>query len=196
MVDAAAPLRRMTLEEWVGLGEDEPGELVDGVLEEEEVASWAHELTVSWFIRALGAWIVPRGGFVLGSETKLAISPTRGRKPDVIVFLSAASLPARRSSATGVAPDIGIEVVTPTPRDGRRDRVEKKPDYAEFGVRQYWIVDPELQTLEILARGADGRFVELLAASEGTHVVPELEGLALDLDALWAELQRWPDGPG
>ena len=196
MVDAAAPLRRMTLEEWIGLGEDEPGELVDGMLEDEEVASWAHELTVSWLIGTLRAWIVPRGGFVLGSETKLAISPTRGRKPDVVVFMSAASLPARRSSATGVAPDIVIEVVTPTPRDGRRDRVEKKPDYAAFGVRQYWIVDPELQTVEILAREPEGRFVELLAASRGTHAVPELEGLVLDLDALWAELHRWPDAPG
>lgn len=193
MADLATPLRRMTLDEWIGLAEDEPGELVDGVLEAEEVASWAHELVVSWLIGTLRAWVVPRGGFVLGSETKLAISSTRGRKPDVVVFLSATSLPARRSSVSRTAPDIVIEVVTPTPRDGRRDRVEKKPDYAAFGVRHYWIVDPELQTLEILARGDDGRFVEVLAASEGKHEVSDLDGLTLDLDALWAELSRWPD---
>jgi Uma2 family endonuclease len=69
MVDPATTPRMLTLEEWAALDEDVPGELVDGVLEEEEVASWAHELVVSWLIRLLGGWIVPRGGFVLGSET-------------------------------------------------------------------------------------------------------------------------------
>jgi Uma2 family endonuclease len=184
----------MTLEEWAALDEDDPGELVDGVLEEEEVASWAHEIVVSFLIGLLRGWAVPRGGFVLGSETKLGISARRGRKPDVVVFLSTERLPGRRSSITQVPPDIVIEVVTPTPRDGRRDRVEKKPDYASFGVRQYWIVDPELRTVEILARREeDGRFVEILAESFGSHTVKDLPGLMLDLDALWAELDRWPD---
>jgi Uma2 family endonuclease len=183
----------MTLEEWASLDEDEPGELVDGLLEEEEVPSWAHEIVVSWLIGVLRAWLVPRGGYVLGSETKLAISGKRGRKPDVVAFLPSRALPKRRSSVTRIAPDIVIEVVTPTPRDGRRDRVEKKPDYASFGVRQYWLVDPELRTMEILARGDDGRFVEILAESSGTHAVPGLDDLSLDLDALWAEVESWPD---
>lgn len=64
----------MTIDEWAALDEDEPGELVDGRLEEEEAASWAHEIVVSWLIGVLRAWVVPRGGFALGSETKLAIS--------------------------------------------------------------------------------------------------------------------------
>ena len=195
MVNRATPLRSLTLEEWGALDEDESGELVDGHLEEEEVPSWAHELVVSWLIRILGAWIVPRGGFVVGSESKLAISAKRGRKPDVVVLFAGASLPKRRSSMTRIPPDIVVEVVTSTPRDGRRDRVEKKPDYASFGVRQYWIVDPELRTLEVLARGDDGRFVEVLAASTGKHLVSGCDGLELDLDALWAELDRWPDTP-
>jgi Uma2 family endonuclease len=195
MPGSASPLRHMTLEEWAALDEDDPGELVDGVLEEEEVASWAHEIVVSFLIGLLRGWAVPRGGFVLGSETKLGISARRGRKPDVVVFLSTERLPGRRSSITQVPPDIVIEVVTPTPRDGRRDRVEKKPDYASFGVRQYWIVDPELRTVEILARREeDGRFVEILAESFGSHPVKDLPGLTLDLDALWRELDRWPDG--
>jgi Uma2 family endonuclease len=54
----------MSVEAWAALSEDEPGELVDGHLEEEEVPTWAHELVVSWLIRVLGAWLVPRGGFV------------------------------------------------------------------------------------------------------------------------------------
>jgi len=73
----------LSVEAWFALDEDVEGELVDGGLVEEEAASWAHELVVSWLIRILGAWIVPRGGFVLGSETKLVVSARRSRKPDV-----------------------------------------------------------------------------------------------------------------
>lgn len=189
----AVPKPRVTLEEWAALDEDEPGELVDGRLEEEEMASWAHEIAVSWLVRVLGAWIAPQGGFVLGSETKLGISAERGRKPDVVVFFPGTRLPPRRASVARTPPDIVIEVVTATPRDGRRDRIDKKHDYAAFAVKQYWLVDPELRTVEILARGDDGRFVELLAESKGTHSVTGCEGLSLDIDALWAEVDRWPD---
>jgi Uma2 family endonuclease len=183
----------MTLDQWAALAEDEPGELVDGRLEEEEAATWAHELVVSWLIGMFRIWIVPRGGFVLGSGTKLAIAPARGRKPDVVVFFGARALPPRRAPMTKSPPDIVVEVVTATPRDARRDRVEKKPDYASFGVGQYWLLDPEARTLEVLARGSDGRFVEVLAAASGAHEVSGCEGLVVDLDALWAELDRWPD---
>lgn len=45
----------------------------------------------------------------------------------------------------------------------------------------------------MLALGADGRFIGALSASEGAHPIPGHEGLTLDLDALWTELDRWPD---
>ncbi len=191
-VGAASP-ESMTVEQWAARDEDASGELVDGHLEEEEVPTWTHELVVSWLIRMLGGWIVPRGGFVLGSEGKVAISGRRGRKPDVALFFPGRALPPRGASLSRLPPDIVIEVVTPTPRDQRRDRVDKKKDYASLGVRQYWLLDPVARTFEVLERGADGRFVEVLCVAQGAHDVPGCDGLCLDLDALWAELARWPD---
>lgn len=176
----------LSVETWAALDEDIGGELVDGHLVEEEVASWAHEITVSWLIHALRSWLVPRGGFVLGSETKLAIDASRGRKPDVLAYFG----PRSRSGAASLPPDIVVEVITATPRDQRRDRVEKKRDYATLGVGQYWLVDPEAHTVEILLRHIDGRFLEVLSAAEGTHYVPGCDGLRLDLDALWAEVDQ------
>lgn len=182
----------ITLEEWVALDEDEPGEVVDGHLEEEEVPDYVHEVLISLLTRLLGNWAVPRGGLVGGSGGKFAVAKRRGRKPDLTVYVPGSTLPTRRGLIR-VPPDIAVEVVSPTPRDARRDRVEKVDDYARFGVRWYWIVDPELRSLEILELGADGRYVHALGASVGVvDPVPGCEGLALDLDELWAAVDRLP----
>lgn len=183
-----APMRTaLTVESWVALEEDVEGELVDGRLAEEEVPSWEHEVVVAWLMHVLRAWVRPRGGFVLGSETKLVIAPGRGRKPDVVAFFGGR---ARHGSPAHLPPDIVVEVITATPRDQRRDRVEKKADYAALGVGQYWLVDPVARTLEILVHHASGCFLEVLAAAEGTHEVPGCEGLRIDLDALWNEVDH------
>lgn len=185
-IPAPAPAL-LTVESWAALDEDVEGELVDGRLVEEEAPSWEHEIVVSWLIDVLRAWIRPRGGFVLGSETKLAIAPGRGRKPDVVAY---SGVRARSGSAAHLPPDIVVEVITATARDQRRDRIDKKADYAAFGVGQYWLVDPVARTLEVLVRCTDGRFLEVLAVAEGAHEVPGCDGLRLDLDALWSEVDQ------
>lgn len=180
----------MSLAEWAALPEDEGGELVDGRLVEEEVTDAVHEDAVSWLNALLRAWAVPLGGFVLGSEAKYAVRAERGRKPDLSMFLPKGAVPPRRGLIRR-APDVMVEVVSPTPRDVRRDRIEKLDEYAAFGVRFYWILDPEMRTFEVFALGDQGRYARALGASGGrVDAIPGCEGLTMDLDALWAELDR------
>jgi Uma2 family endonuclease len=182
--------RRMSVAEWALLPDGEPGELVDGRLVEEEVASGVHELIVGWLIFVLTGWVDAREGFVFGSDLKFAVAPEQGRKPDVTVFFAGSPLPPAEG-VVEVPPDIAVEVVSPSPKDDRRDRVEKPDEYAAFGVRWYWIVDPQLRSLEIHARGADGRYALALAATAGViEAVPGCEGLRLDLGRLWARVDR------
>ncbi len=184
------PSRKLTLREWGQLDEDMEGELVEGVLEEEEVASYIHETVVAWFLVALSLWAKRRGGKVYGSEAKLAVGPRQGRKPDVSVYAKGA-LPSGRDNVARVAPYIVIEVLTPTPRDERRDRVEKVRDYARSGARYYWLADPSFRTLEILERNRRGRYELVLSRSGGRgEGIPGCPGLKLDLDELWREVEE------
>jgi len=189
LAESPAP-PELSLDEWFALPEDEPGELVNGRLEEEEVPDYLHELLVMLLGRLLTDWTFPQGGLVAGSDAKFAVSSRRGRKPDLTVYLPGGRRPPARGLIR-VPPDVAIEVVSPTPRDGRRDRVEKLADYAAFGVAWYWLVDPQLRSLEILQLDAQGRYLHVLGASTGTlQQIPGCEGLTLDLDALWAAIDE------
>jgi Uma2 family endonuclease len=177
--------------QWAALAEDEPGELVDGYLAEEEVPDALHELAVTWLIHTLRSWL-QSGGVVLGSDLKLQLGPRTGRKPDVVLYLPGSPLPSRRGPIT-TPPDLVVEVVSPCPRDERRDRVEKMGEYASFGVRYYWLVDPTLGSFEIFEL-VSGRYARAAAATSGALTsVPGCDGLRLDLDALWTELAQLPD---
>ncbi len=176
----------MTLEQWADMDEDEPGELVDGQLEEEEVPNHAHEAVVAWLLAKLHAWASPRRAPVVGSEHKLAVSDKRGRKPDVSMYAPGTRL--GRGSLSRTPPDLVVEVLSPRPRDVRRDRRDKRAEYARFGVRLYLLVDPATRLVELFEMGPDGRYVYDISASEGKLELPGCEGLVLDLDELWSEV--------
>src|SRR5438067_525282 len=121
----------MTLAEWGALPDEVSGELVDGRLEEEEVTTPGHDVLSSYLLAFFFAWVDPRGGLVFVPDRKYAVSSRRGRKPDVSVFLAARQF-KWSDRVTATPPDIAIEVVSPSPRDARRDRVDKAREYARF----------------------------------------------------------------
>ncbi len=92
-----------------------------------------------------------------------------------------------RGSLSRTPPQLVVEVLSPRPRDVRRDRLDKRSEYARFGVKLSLLVDPEVRLLELFELGADGRYVLDASASGGKMTLPGCEGLELDLDALWAE---------
>src|SRR5215467_3555756 len=76
-------------------------------------------------------------------------SELSGVIPD-IVFISKDRLAeiASGEKITG-SPDLVIEIVSPGAGNERRDRVAKRQLYGKHGVREYWIVDPYLRSVEV-----------------------------------------------
>jgi len=181
--------RSMSVEEWLNLPEDHEGELVKGILMEDEVPDAIHELTISWLIHLFRSWLAGKG-FVFGSELKILTAKDTGRKPDLAVFLPGSAAPPRRGPITK-PPDILIEVVTPSPRDERRDRIEKMSEYATFGVEYYWLIDPALGSVEMFELTPEHYYQKTVGVTSGIiDRVPGCAGLQVDVDALWAELER------
>ncbi|MGB7925317.1 MAG: Uma2 family endonuclease [Pyrinomonadaceae bacterium] len=47
------------------------------------------------------------------------------------------------------APDLVVEIISPGTENARRDRVAKRHLYGKYGVKEYWVVDPEQRAIEI-----------------------------------------------
>ena len=83
-------------------------------------------------------------------------------------------------------PDLVIEILSES--NARRDRVDKLNLYAETGVAEYWIVDPERRHFDFLINRT-GRF-EVQPQHDNRYQSPLLAELTLELVTFWAEVDR------
>jgi Uma2 family endonuclease len=91
-------------------------------------------------------------GLVQIGPLPVRLWPGKIREPDIL-FVAREHSDRIGEQAYG-PPDLVVEVLSPGTR--RTDRLEKTVEYARAGVREYWIVDPHGQTVEvfILREGA------------------------------------------
>lgn len=81
------------------------------------------------------------------------------------------------------APDLVMEVLSPT--TAARDRGVKLRTYARFGVKEYWIVDPEERAVEVYQLTAGGYELIQTIAEGATLTSPLLPGFALAVGQLF-----------
>jgi Uma2 family endonuclease len=177
-------------QDFIDLDDDDRRELIDGELIEVEVPKRIHEHIVAQVIVFLGLWARERdSGRVLGSGYKVRITDKRGVMPDVQFYRkeNRADLEQNDGLAKG-RPDLVVEIASPSSR--RYDRVKKLRWYAEIGVPEYWVIDPEERTVERLVlegtEGRSGQYKIADALSEDEVFRPaSFEGLEVPLRELW-----------
>lgn len=85
------------------------------------------------------------------------------------------------------APDLAVEIVSESNR--RYDEITKRQLYERYGVSEYWIVDPEIETVKVYRRtgGAFARAAELSNEAGDELTSPLMPGLDIPLHSLFAE---------
>jgi Uma2 family endonuclease len=130
-----------------------PSELWDGELIMSPAPSLQHQKVVLALYRRLHKWITPRDlGELYVAPLDMVLSPHCVMQPDV-VFVARDRLDLARRAIEGPA-DLVAEVISLGGRD--RDRIRKRDLYEQHGVKEYWIVDPEPRTIEVLVLEASG----------------------------------------
>jgi len=146
--------RRWTFDELVAeLPESNlPTELWDGELVMSPAPSFLHQEIVDRFHDLLKAWVRRHQLGKTGlAPLDMVLTTRRATQPDV-VFISSERLGIIQERIMGAA-DLVAEVISPGSR--RRDRIDKRDLYEQHGVREYWIIDPEAKTVEVLFLEAD-----------------------------------------
>ena len=83
------------------------------------------------------------------------------------------------------APDLVMEILSPSTQ--RHDRVTKFNLYQQAGVREYWIVDPASQSVQVFVLDGKHYVAKDFGTARDTVKVNVLEGCAIDLSQVFPE---------
>jgi Uma2 family endonuclease len=128
-------------------------ELIEGEFEVTTQPSWKHQVTSTNVASLLREWSERTGAGLAMIAPGVVFSDTTAVAPDV-VWISQ----ERRSRVLGDdgrlygAPDLAVEVLSPGPKNERRDRETKLALYSQQGVREYWLVDWQQRSLAAYRR--------------------------------------------
>lgn len=121
-------------------------EFTDGNLEVLPMPTDKHQAVLQFLFLAFQQFLSPRGGKAHFGPLRLRIRARKYREPDVLLLQSAQD--PRRQNRFWLGADLALEVVSPDKPE--RDLVDKRFDYAEGGVPEYWIVNPLTETITVL----------------------------------------------
>jgi len=130
-------------------------------------------------------------GIVRFSPLPVWLWPGKIREPDIL-FVSHTHADRVGEQFYG-PPDLVVEVTSPS--TARTDRRDKHREYAQAGIGEYWLVDPDEQTVEVFVlegespdRDQDRTYALLVRAGRGETIrsLP-LEGFEVGVDGVFAE---------
>ena len=120
-------------------------EILDGELNVTPSPVPRHAKVVFEISRALGEYADDAGGQVYGSDVDIVLSGHNVVVPDV-VYIARDRLETIGKKAVHGAPSLLVEVLSPSTQ--HVDRGKKRDIYARFGLPEYWLVDPDANTIE------------------------------------------------
>ena len=175
-----------TYQDYLDIPGDDRYELINGEFILVSAPNRAHQTASMGFSLELGGFV--RGsdlGWVFAAPFEVVLTDPEGIniiQPDII-FVSREREHIITPANIRGAPDLLVEILSPS--TGRRDRTTKRDLYARHGVKEYWIADPDAQTVTVMLL-KDGAFETVGEYGiEDTLTSPTLEGFSVALDSVF-----------
>jgi Uma2 family endonuclease len=144
---AEMPTKTYSVEEFMALSENgKRYELVEGELVDMGQPGEEHGRISKRLDNKLTAHVEANNLGSLYITTGFRLAPKTVRAPD-LAFISASRPVAKSREAIAVAPDLAVEVISPS--DKWSDIIEKVREYQTVGVRLIWLVDPYTPSVHI-----------------------------------------------
>ena len=200
-----SPLKRYTYADYLTWNDGIRYELFDGIPyikyeQETGGVSCAMAAPVPGHQSILGELFIQFRSFLKGRKCQIFMTPFDVRlnadtdtnddeetvvfQPDIVVICDRSKID--KKGCKGV-PDMVIEILSKTTR--QKDKILKMQKYQQYGVREYWIADPESRIVYTYLL-VNGKYVANNYGGEDTAPVMVLPGCEINLAEVFASLDE------
>lgn len=175
--------KEWTIEDYNQLGEEYVYQLINGELIMSPSPGLTHQRVSKNVERIFDAYTERNGGEFFHAPFDVYLDSRNVLQPDVILL--AAGTTSAQVTEKGVegAPDLVVEILSPS--NSHIDRYHKREIYRQFGVKEYWMIDPKNQTIEVLNFLLDSNEPVLYLAEEGMVSSSVFPGLNFELSTVF-----------
>ena len=175
--------KKYTYEDYVNTSDDRRHELIEGELLMAPSPVPRHQMICGKLEFILRKFITENNlGELLFAPCDVYLDEENVVQPD-IMFISKDRLNIIGEKNIQGAPCITIEIISEN--SAYRDMVQKKRLYAKFGVKEYWIVIPEEESIEIYVLENNMYQLTKLYRKNDTLESASLKGLEIELKGIF-----------
>lgn len=174
---------KFTYEDCQLLPEDKQYELIDGELHMVPAPRPYHQIVAGRIEYALRGFARERHlGEVIDAPCDVYFTEHDVVQPDIL-FIAAVRMGIIKEKFVQGAPDLVVEILSPSTSE--KDRRIKRRLYALHGVQEYWLVDPEARTVEVLVRQEGNLELRRTYTGQEELESPLLPGFRLSLPEIF-----------
>jgi Uma2 family endonuclease len=169
---------RITVEAYRAMPEGPPYyQLVEGELIMSPAPTFFHQVVARNAFRILDDFLRQhRLGEVYFAPIDVYLSDKNVFQPDLF-FLSNANKKMIEKDGIHGGPDLVVEIVSPS--NGALDKRRKLPVYAQYGVKEEWLIEPALEKIHRYEFATDAAKPVRIIENDETFETPLLPGLVI-----------------
>jgi Uma2 family endonuclease len=177
------PRIKFTVADYMTTPEDKRYQLLDGDMIVAPSPTIKHQAISLQLVVALHQFVREHDlGALHYAPSDVVLSNFDVFQPDILFISNERGNLITEANIQG-APDLVVEILSPSTE--QYDRGYKQTLYGRHGVREYWIVDPAAETVEVLVESDEGLMPTATYGLTDTLVSPLLPGLAVDLGQIF-----------
>ena len=169
-------------QEYLALDTNRRVEFDNGFVEVHDAPTDQHQAIILLLSVVLSGIAQKIGGSVRTAGMRLRLWDQKYREPDIVLLGDRNSQLRQKKYWDGA--DLAIEIVSESLEDRERDLVTKRLEYARSGIVEYWIVDPEQETVTVLNLGEDVYTEGAVFVRGDTVTSSQLPGFALPVSEI------------
>jgi Uma2 family endonuclease len=159
-------------------------ELIDGEIMRKQAPKPLHQQIAWRLTSAIDRFLKENPiGQAFFSPIDVFFDDYNNTQPDLLFISSARSFIIDLENGIMGAPDLIVEIISPS--SIKIDRFDKKEMYKKFAVKEFWLIDPKNQTLEIYSFEKDDYKLHQFLERDGMIDSLVLKGLEVDANDLF-----------